>query len=295
MKHYLLIDDEYFEQRLEWIFGVADLVVKTSNYAMYNQPAKVGVSFADAVGSQVCRYFTPIYKSASSLYGTNESALQALLSNKRSQTVAVLSSLKYILEAILDDKSNRILGYLQNMDPHSYQFARYWDWIKPWVANEVEQNTRNQHIPAYRAELELSVNVLSLVEKVEADHHERSGSHHVQQQSGDIIQYPENDGGPKPYIIWEIEKEEVIDREERHRDKVAVYLTESLCNVSLSMPNGDINFALLDTFQQSNNYQGSQGGIRSAAGSIIHRKRFGRGAGGKRIGAGRLQRQSKLK
>ena len=60
------------------------------------------------------------------------------------------------------------------------------------------------------------------------------------------------------------------------------------------MPNGDTNFALLDTFQQSSNYQGSQGGIRSAAGSVIHRKRFGRGSGGKRVGTGRLQ-NSKLR
>lgn len=53
------------------------------------------------------------------------------------------------------------------MDPPTYQYARYWDWIKPWVENEVATNTRNQHIPVYRAELELSINVLSLLESVE--------------------------------------------------------------------------------------------------------------------------------
>ena len=53
------------------------------------------------------------------------------------------------------------------MDPPTYQFARYWDWIKPWIINEVEVNTRNQNILAYRNELELSINVLSMIEEIE--------------------------------------------------------------------------------------------------------------------------------
>lgn len=167
MKQYLTIDDDYFQQRMEWIFGVADQVVKSNSYQMYNQQPKAGVAFADSISTQICRYFSPILKSASSLYGSKESALQALLTNKRSQSQAVLSSLKAILEAMLVDKKRRVLQYLQCMDAPTYQFARYWDWIKPWVENEVNMNTKNQHISAYRAELELSINVLSLVEEIE--------------------------------------------------------------------------------------------------------------------------------
>ena len=29
MKAYLLIEDEYFDQRMEWIFGVPNLVIRT--------------------------------------------------------------------------------------------------------------------------------------------------------------------------------------------------------------------------------------------------------------------------
>jgi hypothetical protein len=53
------------------------------------------------------------------------------------------------------------------MEPPTYQYARYWDWIRPWVESEVDANTKNSHIPAYGSELELSVNVLSLIEQVE--------------------------------------------------------------------------------------------------------------------------------
>ena len=70
------------------------------------------------------------------------------------------------------------------MDPPTYQFARYWDWIKPWVENEVETNTKYQNVVAYRQELEPSINVLSLIEQVELL--EPTGH-----QKGDIIEYPE--------------------------------------------------------------------------------------------------------
>ena len=93
MKQYLTIDDEFYGLRLEWIFGIADFVVKSASYQMFNSHPKVGVANADNVGSQVCRYFSPILKSASSLYSNKESALQALLTNKRQQTQAVLISL----------------------------------------------------------------------------------------------------------------------------------------------------------------------------------------------------------
>ena len=37
MKAFLLVDDELSDQRAEWIFGVADLVIRTAGYGLYNQ------------------------------------------------------------------------------------------------------------------------------------------------------------------------------------------------------------------------------------------------------------------
>ena len=246
---------------MEWIFGVADLVVKTNTYSMYNQLPKLGVAYADSISTQVCRYFSPVFKSASCSYPRNESALQALISNRRPQTKAVLFSLKCILECAIDDKQRRILRYLQTMDPPTFQFARYWDWIKPWVESEVEANTRNQHIPAYAAELELSINVLSLIEQVnnlekqDTENNAEDGGQPRQygpQQNGDIIQYPLDDGGPKPYIMWEIQQYDTIDRKDDHEAKCGVYIHRVKCGTSVSYPTGDNNLALLDVFRSYN-------------------------------------------
>lgn len=47
MKAFLSVEDEYFHLRIEWIFGIADLIVKSNNYQVYNQPPKLGVALAD--------------------------------------------------------------------------------------------------------------------------------------------------------------------------------------------------------------------------------------------------------
>ena len=162
----------------------------------------------------MCRYFSPIFKNGSSTYARNESALQALYYNRKSQTKLVLCSLKCILEAILDDKWRRILRFLKRMDPPTYQYARYWDWIKPWVEHEVESNTKNRHIPVFGAELELSVNVLSLIEQVEVVERGDAEDGSQPRQDGDVIQYPQEDQGPKPYIMWEMQNADIMERKD---------------------------------------------------------------------------------
>lgn len=36
MKAFLLVDDELFDQRTEWIFGLPDLIIRTASYGLYN-------------------------------------------------------------------------------------------------------------------------------------------------------------------------------------------------------------------------------------------------------------------
>ena len=99
------------------------------------------------------------------------------------------------------------------MDPPTYQYARYWDWIKPWVEHEVESNTKHRNIPVFGAELELSINVLSLIEQVERLERTEAEDDGQPRQDGDVIQYPRGDGGPRPYIMWEMQKDDdILDR-----------------------------------------------------------------------------------
>jgi hypothetical protein len=150
-----------------------------------------------------------------------------LISFRKAQTAAVLQSLKAIFEATLTDPKRRILQYFKRMEPPSYDCARYWDWIRPWVDNEVATNTKNQSIPVYRAELELSIQVKSLIEQLEGESNLKEG---------DVIEYPNqpwpNLQGPCPYIIWEMTGQQDFDTRIRNDVGIGVQILFYECKVS---------------------------------------------------------------
>ena len=75
-KQFLGIDDEYFYLRVEWIFGVSNIMVRSGGYqSVYNQAPKIGVSYADSVGQQVIKYFSPLFKNGNTMYTNKDSAL----------------------------------------------------------------------------------------------------------------------------------------------------------------------------------------------------------------------------
>jgi hypothetical protein len=72
-----------------------------------------------------------------------------------------------------------------------------------------------------------------------------------------VIEYPENDGGPKPYLLWDLQSSERLDTKVDQQNKVTVVIHAINCSVSQSFPTGDNNLALLDVFST---YQSIQGG-----------------------------------
>jgi hypothetical protein len=134
------------------------------------------------------------------------------------------------------------------MDPPTYQHARFWDWVKPWVENEVESNRKYQMGQSQKAALELSIDVLSLVEAVERTQGGAASGPIPGRQPGDVISYLENDGGPKPYVMWDIRSADILDRKSDESGKIEVFLNLLTCHVSASMPTGDDNLALQGAF-----------------------------------------------
>jgi len=51
MKQFLAVDDELSNLRMEWVFGVADFVLKSAGYQTYNQLPKAGVANADGISA----------------------------------------------------------------------------------------------------------------------------------------------------------------------------------------------------------------------------------------------------
>lgn len=184
--------------------------------------------------------------------------MQSIIANKNTQSRAVLQFLQTIFTAIIEDKAYHILYYLCMTEPPTYQYARYWDSIKPWVASEVDVNRRNAHTQAYWNELELSVNVQSQIEQIEKL---TDLPFQLPRISEGVIEYPDNDGGQKPYIMWEMKHAEVLpERYEHEASRVNMFCTEVTCTTSKSFPTAENNLGLLDAF---NRYGRNIGGGRS--------------------------------
>lgn len=86
--------------------------------------------------------------------------------------------------------------------------------------------------------------MLSLVEAVERTQGGAVSGPIPIRQLGDVITYPENDGGPKPYVMWDIQSADILDRRSDESGKVEVFLNLLTCHISASMPTGDDNLAL---------------------------------------------------
>ena len=195
--------------------------------------------------------------------------MQSIIANKNTQSRAVLQFLQTIFTAIIEDKAYHVLEYMAKTEPPTYQYARYWDSLRPWVASEVDVNRRNASVQAYWNELELSVNVLSQIEQIEKL---TDLPFALPQVAEGVIEYPENDGGQKPYIMWEIKGAEVLpERYEHEACRINMFCTEVTCTTSKSFPTAQNNLALLDAF---NRYGRGTGQSRNAQG----RKASGQGA-----------------
>ena len=47
-----------------------------------------------------------------------------------------------------------------------------------------------------------------------------------------VIEYPEDDGGPKPYLLWDLQSSERLEARADQQNKVTVVLHQITCSVS---------------------------------------------------------------
>ena len=47
------------------------------------------------------------------------------------------------METCVEDPKRRIVKYFKSLEAPTYEYARYWDWIRPWIESEIETDTKN--------------------------------------------------------------------------------------------------------------------------------------------------------
>ena len=91
---------------------------------------KIGVGILDYISDDICEYKSTLFKTSSTV---KESFLQILYQYRKRWPKYTLMSLHALLTVCQCDKTGTVFNYLKTMDPPTYQYARYIDWIGPYI------------------------------------------------------------------------------------------------------------------------------------------------------------------
>lgn len=146
--------------------------------------------------------------------------------------MAMLTIAEGLMHTIANcDNSKTILRYLLTCEPPSYTCGRYWDWIEPHIIEHIQSCSDNVHIMQNREEMEISLRILALLEKIKT-------------QDRELIEATDGLAGrqiPEPYLIWDILGSNEFDNKQTEDGSVHVVQHELIVNVSKSRPTGSGN------------------------------------------------------
>lgn len=145
LKPFLLIDDEFKKQRVEWILGFPQIVSRREY--MENNRTKYGLEMVQKMHDEAYVYVSPIISTPS-----EEALLTLLLKWRQKMDQLAHSCLKVILS--LMSKDDYINQYVYNMTPHSYQLSRYTDWIKGYLEGQRAELAKNAQYAYMQQKLE---------------------------------------------------------------------------------------------------------------------------------------------
>ena len=100
-----------------------------------------------------------------------EAILHIMYSYRKERFVmAMLTITEGLMHTIANrDGSKTILKYLLTCEPPAYTCRRYWDWIEPHIIEHIQNCSDNVHIMQNREEMEISLRILQLLEKIKVE------------------------------------------------------------------------------------------------------------------------------
>lgn len=133
LKPFLKSNDSLKKQRLEWIFGVPEVVSRKTYGA---SRCKYGVELVDRINDESTKYHSPVL-----LETAGEDALIAQIVKQRGRfDVQCISCLKELLSVMRKD--NEIARFIYHLPPSTYQCARFTDWFRPYLQEHMNDPQR---------------------------------------------------------------------------------------------------------------------------------------------------------
>jgi hypothetical protein len=136
------MEDSLKMQRLEWIFGVSQIVARKG----YQQERhKYGLEFVDRIGEECYTYVCPITGSSS----PDDPLLAQLLKCKGKLDTFAINCLKDMLSLMAKDE--KVARYVYSQAPPTYNCARYTDWIRPYLEYQKAEVERTNSYAYFKA------------------------------------------------------------------------------------------------------------------------------------------------
>jgi len=132
IQQFLRIDDSLKQVRMEWIFGIPQVVSKSQ---FRTKQMQYGVELVEMVADEYYMFKSGYVK------GVNDAFLGQLYKAKGRMDTQCVIGLKALLEMCLEDVA--VAQYVFRQPSPSMQFARYTDWFFPY-AESLRQSTLNQ-------------------------------------------------------------------------------------------------------------------------------------------------------
>lgn len=134
LKPFLKSNDTLKAKKLEWIFGVPEVVYRK----MYGDTKyKYGLELVDKINEDSVTFSSPI------LYGSADEALIAqIIKCKDRFDVQCISCLKELLSLMKKDPI--IARFVYHLPSFTYQGARFTDWFRPYLEEQIADRHRSQ-------------------------------------------------------------------------------------------------------------------------------------------------------
>mmetsp|Transcript_44262 Transcript_44262/g.32251 ORF Transcript_44262/g.32251 Transcript_44262/m.32251 type:complete len:126 (+) Transcript_44262:302-679(+) len=124
---------------MEWVFGVRQILTRKD---YFDKNYKFGLELVYKVNDEAYTY-----ESALNFNQHEEALLAQLLKCKGRVDTFAVNCLKEMLSLMVKD--DFICMYIYSQGPHSYQYARYTDWILPYLDGqklELERTNSYQYM-----------------------------------------------------------------------------------------------------------------------------------------------------
>jgi len=161
MKEFMTIQDSLFDHRFDWIYGVPEIQVRYNSNSIQSPP-RLGIAYIDQISEQVYTYKTNAFYSLKQNF--KDSLLQIMFAYRNRYQKYMLYTIQAFLETLVADKSRRLIWYFHSLPAPTYEYARYPDWMRPWLQDQIERNTRLSQIGQTKKEIEIGISCISFLE-----------------------------------------------------------------------------------------------------------------------------------